>query len=803
MPLLSTPKNYFNMRIEIMNERMLPRFGVDRLLVLLGQHLATHGHVVGFSSLRCDPRMLSDIGDATTLEMPPGLDMAATEKEVALRMRGRLRHRRPDVLVTGGWPFFRTAHEAPTHGAASVFIDAGAVAQDELGEFSLSVQRELRRIRQSELPGIDRIMPISRFIRDSQTIPDRGRGEGVRTVLLGGDHMNKTLFLAGEQQARGGAELLVAMLEALRAANVPLLLLLGRFEKTGYKNSPAGWALLRHIRVAAPNARLLILDAGEDCDVPPELVSAVILLGQPDDATLNTIMQICAVGLSVSMWEGFNLPIVEMQRLNRPALAFNLGAHPEVIAHPWLLCDTLNEMADKAVRLLTRLAPVQVVEAVAKSRERHLWINTLRAWEEEIVGAMEARHHSFPRVFGTMAKSQQTVLIDVTNGSIDPANSGVMRVTRTLCAHLQQQAHLRPIFARWDAWHRTYRLLDRHQRRTLANYGGPWDRLSSLSEPTAHSVDDLLRAADTGSGAATLFLPEVVLDGQCQDRLAWARGRCMTTSAIVYDLIPVDFQSYCDPHVVAAFPSYLKALLQMEQLWSISSYSMARLAAYALANGIALPQRSRVVWLPGQFGGHPRLSEPADLLTNASELRIACISTLEPRKNHVSLLAGWQMLRRRQPNLPVRLILIGNRYAGAPQVWEAVTKASEQDDRVKWVGVLNDAEMMAELATAAFTVYPSLVEGFGLPILESVWLAKPCLVHNEGVMAELASPGGCYQVNMRDPAAIADALEKLATQPELRRRLVHEASVRTISTWNDYAKELGADLVVLSKELSQ
>ncbi|MFC7738552.1 glycosyltransferase family 4 protein [Roseomonas sp. GCM10028921] len=788
------------MRIEIVNERMLPRFGVDRLLVLLGQHLAARGHEVGFSSLRCDRRMLSDIGDAAVLDMPPGLDMASTEREVALRMRARLHQRRPDALVTGGWPFFRTAREAPESGAASVFIDAGAVAQDGLGEPGISVQRELRRIRQIELPGIDRIVPISRFIRDSQTIPDRSRTEGVRTVLLGGDHMHKTLFLAG-QQDRAGAELL-ARLDTLRAANSPLLLLLGRFEKAGYKNSPAGWALLRRIRAAVPNARLLILDAGEDCEVPPDLVSAAIPLGQPDDATLNAAMRICAVGLSVSMWEGFNLPVVEMQRLNRPALAFNLGAHPEVIAHPWLLCDTLDEMADKTVRLLTGLAPPQVGAAVAASGERHLWENTLRAWEEEIISAAEARQHPPQRVPASTSRSWRTVLIDVTNAAVDPANSGVMRVTRTLCAHLQQQEHVRPAFARWDASHRTYRLLDGHQRQALANYGGPQDRLSLLAGPAVHSVDDLLGALETGSGPAALFLPEVVLDGGCQDRIAWARGRGMPTGAILYDLIPVDFQSYCDPHVVAAFPPYLKALLQVEQLWSISGYSMDRLAAYAAERGIALPQRSRVVWLPGQFGSHPRLSEPVSPPEDTSDLRIVCISTLEPRKNHASLLAGWQILRRRRPDLPVRLILIGNRYAGAPQVWEAVVQASAQDDRLNWRGVLNDAEMMAELDAAAFTVYPSLVEGFGLPILESLWLAKPCLVHDGGVMAELASPGGCYQVNMRDPAAIADALETLTTQPALRRRLVREASGRLIATWKDYAADLGADMAALSRGVS-
>jgi len=785
------------MRIEIVNERLLPRFGVDRLLVLLGQHLVKQGHELGFTSLRCDQRLLSGLGESVTIDLPEGLDMQASEREVARAMRLRLQERRPDALICGGWPFFRAAREAGSQGVASLFIDAGAVAQDGMPDTLVNMQRELRRVRQTELPGIDRIVPISRFIRDSQTLPDRGHSKGVRTVLLGGDHMQRGLFLAGDTDAAGAT--LLGRLRQLRASGVALILVLGRFESFGYKNAPATYDMLRIIRVAIPHARLLILDAGADCAIPPDLASAVMPLGQPDDATLQGVMELCSLGLSPSLWEGFNLPIVEMQQLNRPALAFNLGAHPEVIAHPWLLCDSTEEMARKAIRLLTGSAPAELAPAIAASAARVPWATTLTTWEAEIADAVRARRPgSGPALTHGGGTAPRTILVDVTNAAVDPANSGVMRVTRLLCARLQRQPQLRLVFARWDAWARTYRLLDPHQRQALASYGGPRDHMASLADERIHDVDGMLNAM-AGGAPPLLFTPEVILDGGSEDRLAWARGHGIGTVALLHDVIPIDHPEYCDPNVVAAFPSYVATLLRYDALWSVSGYSLKRLEAYVA--GCSLPRRvrSEAHWLPGQFGSAPRVQAGPAETAAQDEVHILCVCTLEPRKNHVTLLAAWQRLRQRRPDLRIRLTLIGNHYAGAPRTFEMVNQAAAADPQLKYLGVLNDTQLRAAFEACAFTVYPSLVEGFGLPIMESLWLGRPAIVHQEGVMAELAADGGCLCTDMSDPDTLSAALERMATDAGLRARLTDEAMRRRIATWEDYAAAIGQRLLAVEQ----
>ena len=118
------------------------------------------------------------------------------------------------------------------------------------------------------------------------------------------------------------------------------MILLGRFELEGYKNSPAAFAALAGILRQEPKTRLLILAREEDVSVPEDVRHAVLALGFVGDATLNAIMTRCILGLSLSLWEGFNLPLVEMQWCGRPVLAFSLGAHPEVTVDPWMLCGS-------------------------------------------------------------------------------------------------------------------------------------------------------------------------------------------------------------------------------------------------------------------------------------------------------------------------------------------------------------------------------------------------------------------------------------------------------------------------------
>lgn len=776
-------------KILICNERFLTRFGVDRILIILARHLIQNGYDVVFSCLRHDSGAMGSLASRVIdIDIPPGLDLVGAERTVAERLTTRWSlGDKPDLLVTGGWPFFESAARARHWGIKSVFIDAGAVPHSDLTDPHLSIQQELRRIRFINLPLIDRVLPISEFIRYSQSEFDHCSSKGIQTVLLGADHLDGSA-------AGGVSDPILDSLDRLIADGADLLLALGRFEAVGYKNSRAGFEVLRSVRKNVGSAKLLILAGSEAVQIPPDIRSHVITLPTVSDAVLVQVMLRAKIGLSLSRWEGFDLPLTEMQSLWKPVLAFMCGAHPEVAAEPSLLCATAEEMASKAVDILQKgLSPLIDQEQRFKgAKERLRWKNTLLGWQRNIdeVLASPAFEH---------LPDRRLVLVDTSNSARDPANSGVIRVTRRLTAHLQDDPSLIVVCVVWDSEKGTYRLPKLVHRSFLSSNAGPMDWLGSAVDElhaTLEAPDILSIAKSHPSVPPTLFLPEVILDGTAEQRVDWARKSGMNVAFILYDLLPIYYSDFVDKSVSASFPSYLKAVGRADHIWSISRFSLEMYEHYLQERSLESEAVRESVWLPGQFSNCPRpeTRERALARENLDAINIICVSTIEPRKNHRSLLKAFQLLRQRRPDLPLQLRLIGNRYAGANDLIELLEDAMGADSSIQWLGVLPDEAIEREYLEATISVYPSLAEGYGLPIMESLWMGCPCICHNSGVMAELAHDGGCIVVDMNDAEGLSLSMERALTEPNLLAALEKQAEGRCIPTWDDYAKEIGGRL---------
>jgi glycosyltransferase involved in cell wall biosynthesis len=650
-----------------------------------------------------------------------------------------------------------------------------------MGDGALPTQRALRRLRQACLPDIASVLPISRFIRESQTEPDRGHAEGVTTVLLGADHLAQLPPMTEEDEA------LVASLDD---RDGPLILCLGRAETEGYKNALAALDVLRGVRESVPGARLLLLVGPTPVALPADLRDAVTQLPTVSDAALQAIMSRCALGLSPSLWEGFNLPIAEMQWLARPVLAFAIGAHPEIVADPWFLCTSLSEMTRKATEILTSgvPAPLDLDRSAEAFRARFTWDKTLKAWTRTILAPWHDGQVTSPR------PARRLLLVDVSNSARDPANSGVIRVTRRLMAEIVRDPSFDVLFVRWEAEAGGYARLSAANEPFLASNAGPSDWIGPLADAFGMQVPlaELMRARDPANRQPPiLMLPEVVLDGTAPTRLAWAHAHGCRTACIFYDMLPIYESRFVSPAVAEAFPGYLSAVRATDALYAISEFSLRECERWHRDQGEVLTERREAIWLPAQFGDHPRVrAVPPDSET----IHILCVSTIEPRKNHRILIEAFQSLRRRRPDLAVQLNLVGNLYAGAEGLARWVRLAEQADPQLVWHGILSDEDIAAQYERASFTVYPSLAEGFGLPIMESLWMGRPCLCHEGGVMAELAVDGGCLAIDMNNVAEVTAALEQMATNPDLRAILTRQAFARDIDTWETYGASIAARL---------
>jgi glycosyltransferase involved in cell wall biosynthesis len=141
----------------------------------------------------------------------------------------------------------------------------------------------------------------------------------------------------------------------------------------------------------------------------------------------------------------------------------------------------------------------------------------------------------------------------------------------------------------------------------------------------------------------------------------------------------------------------------------------------------------------------------------------------EPRKNHQRLLEAYEALSRRWsgPGPLPGLVLSG---AGARPEQARFVDSHGLSPYISFVGYLDARDLAAAYHGALALAYPSVYEGFGLPILEAMSLGVPVLTSDRGAMREVAGSAALL-VRPEDPGELTAALERLVRDGDLRTEL--------------------------------
>lgn len=158
------------------------------------------------------------------------------------------------------------------------------------------------------------------------------------------------------------------------------------------------------------------------------------------------------------------------------------------------------------------------------------------------------------------------------------------------------------------------------------------------------------------------------------------------------------------------------------------------------------------------------------------------VGRLEPRKNLPRLLDAYERLLARTGGQAPDLCLAGPPGWGLGPVRERLARPALAG-RVRLAGWCSARELGALYATALALVFPSLDEGFGLPVVEAMACGLPVLTSDRGATAEVAGDDALL-VDPGDTAALAEALARLAGDDALRRRLAAGGRRRAAAwTW--------------------
>jgi glycosyltransferase involved in cell wall biosynthesis len=152
---------------------------------------------------------------------------------------------------------------------------------------------------------------------------------------------------------------------------------------------------------------------------------------------------------------------------------------------------------------------------------------------------------------------------------------------------------------------------------------------------------------------------------------------------------------------------------------------------------------------------------------NLPESFIMYVGSLSPRKNVIRLLEAFAGIREK---IPHQLVLTASKSWKDSSVYAAMSRLNLQD-RVHKLGYVEEQDMPALYNLADAYVYPSLYEGFGLPVLEAMQCGCPVVASDATSIPEVAGDAAML-VNPLDTQALADAVYRLLTDRELRNRLV-------------------------------
>ncbi len=243
-----------------------------------------------------------------------------------------------------------------------------------------------------------------------------------------------------------------------------------------------------------------------------------------------------------------------------------------------------------------------------------------------------------------------------------------------------------------------------------------------------------------------------------------ARARAVVT---IHDIIHVLYPQFLPNRAALLYARVMirRALKRADRILTVSYNSKRDLVDYF---GIA-PARIEVVYngVAPQFHADVPRSERDRVVAKYGLPRpyLLFLGGEKPHKNVRNVIRAFAEARRERA-LPHALVLAGPMPRNSNRV-EALILALDLESRVRRPGIVPEADLPGLFAGADAFLYPTLYEGFGLPVIEAMACGVPVLTSSTSALQEVAG-GYAYLVDPMDVDAIAKGIVALATDPRRR-----------------------------------
>lgn len=249
-----------------------------------------------------------------------------------------------------------------------------------------------------------------------------------------------------------------------------------------------------------------------------------------------------------------------------------------------------------------------------------------------------------------------------------------------------------------------------------------------------------------------------------------ARFAALPQCIMMHDLFPLERPEWFSAEAVSTFRRQLRQLLTASHIFCNSRATQQQLQS-------ALPTlraSSSVAYLAADGSGRTGRRELRKIVDLPRSARyFLCIGTIEPRKNLLNAISAFALLASRPEARGLHMLIVGQEGWNV-DLADLRKAAFDATKRIHFLGRVPDADLWTLYEGAICTVFPSLAEGFGLPILESFACGAP-VVTSRGSSTEEIGGDAAILVDPLDPSEIAAAILRIATDTTERRRLKMEA----------------------------
>jgi glycosyltransferase involved in cell wall biosynthesis len=266
---------------------------------------------------------------------------------------------------------------------------------------------------------------------------------------------------------------------------------------------------------------------------------------------------------------------------------------------------------------------------------------------------------------------------------------------------------------------------------------------------------------------------------------------------LIYDLIACKFPTLIAEEIGKPFVDWaLVTVRSADRIATISENSRRDVLEYI--ESLGLPPRPIEVVTLGQDKAAPEANgaTPVHEFERDPAGFVLSVGTVEKRKNHALLVEVWRRLlqQRNRAEVPC-LVWIGRRGWLVDDLLAELERENWLDGKVVWLnrakgGGTSEEELDRLYRRCQFTMFPSLYEGWGLPVAESLAYGKLCIASNAASVPEVGGDLVDYH-SPEDPAACLRLVERAIYDPEYRRSRGREIATRyRPASWADCAASI-------------